>query len=243
MRRVRRTILLIMLFAFPMIYVNLSPYVIIDGAAQGIVNASMILFAALTIIAMFFGRIWCGWICPGSGMAEVCEHANPKPSPNGKYLWIKWVIWVLWMGLIVVLALRSGGFKEVDLLFHNETGIPLEEGLDFIIYYGVLTVLFILPALLGKRAMCKYICWMAPFQIIGKKIGGLLRFPSLALKTNPKVCNHCRRCNKSCPMSIEVEKLIQNLDDPECILCGNCIESCSKKVISFKLGWKKNKEE
>jgi hypothetical protein len=41
-----------------------SPYVIVDGASQGIVNGSFISFALMFLSALFLGRLWCGWACP-----------------------------------------------------------------------------------------------------------------------------------------------------------------------------------
>jgi ferredoxin-type protein NapH len=41
-----------------------SPYVIIDGASQGIVNGSFISFTLMFLSALFVGMLWCGWACP-----------------------------------------------------------------------------------------------------------------------------------------------------------------------------------
>jgi formate hydrogenlyase subunit 6/NADH:ubiquinone oxidoreductase subunit I len=42
-------------------------------------------------------------------------------------------------------------------------------------------------------------------------------------------CVGCKKCEKVCPMAIEVTK---NLDSPECIRCGKCKAVCQVEAIS-----------
>ena len=75
----------------------LSPYVIIDGAMNGIVNGSLVMFGLMFLSSLFLGRAWCGWVCPGGGMQEIVEPVNNRPV-NGKRIdWIKWLIWIPWI--------------------------------------------------------------------------------------------------------------------------------------------------
>jgi len=40
-------------------------------------------------------------------------------------------------------------------------------------------------------------------------------------------------CNKKCPMGLNVNKMVKkgNMENPECILCFNCVDICPKKAI------------
>lgn len=60
-------------------------------------------------------------------------------------------------------------------------------------------------------------------------------WPSLRLATVRKNCISCGRCTKSCPMSISVmEKVRENhFESRDCILCGSCVDTSSKKVIRY----------
>jgi len=71
----------------------------------------------------------------------------------------------------------------------------------------------------GKRAFCHYVCWMAPFMIIGTKIGTLLRLPSLKLLADKDKCINCGLCNKNCVMSLNVSGMVQknSMKNSECI--------------------------
>jgi ferredoxin-type protein NapH len=87
----------------------------------------------------------------------------------------------------------------------------------------------------GRRAGCHYICWMASFLILGFKIRNLFRWPSLRLKAETENCTNCKRCTANCPMSLDVNGMVQrgSMEDSECILCGSCVDGCPKEVIRY----------
>ena len=89
----------------------------------------------------------------------------------------------------------------------------------------------------GKRANCHYICWMAPFMILGYKAGRFLHLPQLKIRIAAEDCVSCGKCAKVCPMSLEVPQLVKagEIQSAECILCGECINACGKKVLEYKL--------
>ncbi|MBN2119014.1 MAG: 4Fe-4S binding protein, partial [Anaerolineales bacterium] len=78
-QRIRKALIIISLLLFPVTMNYFSPYVIIDSASQGIVNASLIMFGLQFLLALFLGRLWCGWVCPAGGLAEICFPINNKP--------------------------------------------------------------------------------------------------------------------------------------------------------------------
>ena len=56
-QRVRKALLILSFLSFPIIMNYLSPYVIIDGASQGILNASPVVFGVMFLAALLFGRL------------------------------------------------------------------------------------------------------------------------------------------------------------------------------------------
>ena len=48
------------------------------------------------------------------------------------------------------------------------------------IYFGIVALFFVPNLFLGCRAMCHCICWMAPFMVLGEKLGSALRVPATA---------------------------------------------------------------
>jgi len=239
-QRVRKALIIVSLLLFPITMNYFSPYVILDGASQGIVNGSFILFGLMFISALFVGRLWCGWGCPAAGFGEICFAINDKPARGGKLDWIKWFMWVPWIGLIATAAISAGGYRQVNFFHLTENGISLARPYEeivfaYVIYYAVVGLFVVLSVTAGRRAACHYICWMAPFMILGRKVHNLFRWPALRLKAEPDQCINCKKCTANCPMSLDVNGMVQRgaMEHSECALCGTCVDVCPKDVIRF----------
>ena len=116
---------------------------------------------------------------------------------------------------------------------------------EFSVYLLVVFILFFLPLICGKRAACHYICWMAPFMNLGIKIRKLLHLPGLRIATDHTKCVDCKICTKNCPMGLDVHQIVKegHIDEYECSMCGECIDQCPKKAISYKFKGKDNCSE
>jgi ferredoxin-type protein NapH len=234
-QRVRQGLVICSFLLFPVVMNYLSPYVIIDAASQGIVNGSLVSFTLMFASALFVGRLWCGWACPGGGLQEVCFAITDKRAHTGKLDWIKWFIWVPWLAIIVTLAVSAGGYRQVNLLHLTDSGISVTHPFSYITYYMVIGAFVALSLLAGRRAGCHYICWMAPFMILGRKIRNVLAWPALRLRAETDQCLNCKKCTANCLMSLDVNDMVQQgaMENSECILCGTCIDVCPKNVIHY----------
>ncbi len=234
-QRIRKALIIVSLLLFPVILNYLSPYVIIVGASQGVVNGSMISFGLMFVGSLFLGRLWCGWACPGAGLQEVAFEIVDRPLRSAKLDWVKWIIWVIWLGIIAAIAISAGGYRQVNPLFLTETGVSVTEPMQYIIYYIVLATFLGIALIAGRRGACHMICWMAPFMILGRKLRNLFAWPSLRLKAETSKCINCKKCTTNCPMSLDVNALVQKgaMEHSECILCGTCVDVCPKEVIHY----------
>lgn len=232
----RKALLFVSMLLFPVTLNFLSPYVIIDGAFQGIVNGSMVVFGVLFVASLFVGRLWCGWLCPAGGLQEATEMVTRKPALGGRLNWIKWGIWIPWVGLIAYAVFSAGGVTQVNVLHLTESGISVDEPVKYITYYMVVGTIIVLSLTTGRRGFCHYGCWMAPFMILGRKVRNALKTPGLHLKVNTKACVHCERCTERCPMSLDVHGMVKSgsMENAECVLCGSCVDTCLKQVIQYR---------
>ena len=236
-QKIRKGIILLSFFLFPAFFYYLSPALILEASAKGIINGSFIVFLVLFFSGLVLGRGYCGWLCPGAGCQEAFFSARDRRIIRGDY--IKWLIWIPWIGAIAVLAFRVGGYTKVDFFYQTTFGLSIGNVQSLIAYFLVLFLLIVLPAfLVGRRAFCHHLCWMAPFMILGRKIRNACNWPALALQAQPALCNHCRMCTQRCPMSLSVEEMVclGRMEHPECILCGTCVDGCRKKAITFYWG-------
>jgi polyferredoxin len=240
-QRIRKALVIVAFLTFPITMNFFSPYVIIDASALGIVNGSLVVFGLMFAASLFLGRLWCGWVCPAGGMQEMVEPVNSKAINLRRSDWIKWLIWVPWVSVIAILVIRAGGYRTVDLLMHTQGGISVAGSPDrpifiaYIIYYGVIGLFVGLAMIFGRRAGCHTICWMAPFMILGRWIRNRFGWPSLRLVADASACSDCKKCTSNCPMSLDVNAMVQveRMEHPECILCGTCVDNCSKKAIRY----------
>ncbi len=81
------------LLLFPTTLYYFSPALILQRAAEGIINASLLVFGLMFLSSLFFGRLWCGWACPAGALQEFGAPINNKRTPGGKFNWVKRFIW------------------------------------------------------------------------------------------------------------------------------------------------------
>lgn len=233
-QKIRSGIIFSSFLFFPVVFYYLSPYLIIDATSKRIINGSFICFLLLFISSLFFGRAYCGWVCPASGCQESISRFIEKKVGKGDF--IKWIIWIPWVFSIIFIAIKTHGYKEIDFLYQTSYGISIYDKYSFITYISVLLLIVIPCYLIGSRSFCHHLCWMAPFMIIGRKIRNIIKWPSLHLVSFSEKCVHCHICSSNCPMSLNVEDMVNKkiMENSECILCGSCVDGCKKGAIIYK---------
>ncbi len=235
-QKIRKILLYVSLFLFPITMNFLSPYVSIDGAFAGVLSGSAILFLVLFVSGLFFGRVWCGWLCPAGGIAEVAQTVNPKPANAKRLRIVRYSIFTLWFGVLVTGFVLAGGIRGIDPLRLTEKYVSVDEPIKYIMYYLVLGSFFVLDLALGRRGACHGICWMSPFLNAGQLVGRLLHLPQMRIKAALSNCIDCKKCNSKCPMSIDVNAAVKtgSVRSLDCILCGECVDICPKDVLSYR---------
>ncbi len=236
-QRVRKAMLFISLLLLPITLYYFSPYVIIAAAAEGVVNASALAFPLMFLSAQLVGRLWCGWLCPAGALQEYAAPVNNQRT-SARLNPGKWVVWVPWMGIIAFLVVKAGGYHAVNPFYMLEGGVTLTQEYWYMMYYIVVAVLLLLAVILGRRAACHSICWMAPFMILGRKIRNAVGWPALHLVAEKDKCIDCGLCTAECTMSLDVNRMVKDgrMEDSECVLCGNCVDVCPKDVLRY--GWR-----
>jgi len=239
-QKLRKALIIIFFLSFPVTMFYFSPVLIIHGAAAGIITGSFLMFSLQFISALLLGRGFCGWVCPAAGLQEMCFLARDKKVKTGKSDLIKYFIWVPWTAGIVFAFIKTGGFKKIEPFYQTVHGISITQPASYIIYYFFVFMIAGMSFTIGRRAFCHYICWMAPFMIFGTKIRNLFKFPSLRLSAYKDKCIDCKKCSSTCPMSLEVHKMVLdgNMKNSECILCGSCVDVCPVEAVkySFRAG-------
>lgn len=239
MQAVRRTLLYFSFLLFPITFIYFSPYLAVDGTREGVVSAGLITWLAVTVSAVIVNRGFCGWACPLGGLQEALPAALGKPLRQPKWgRASKYTIWAMWVGSIAVIASMVGGYRKVDIWFHNPGFPPYSDLAHYAFLFFVL--LTAIPALfLGRRAFCHYLCFFSPLNILGSRLGYALRLPMLRVRVvEQSKCTQCKRCNRECPMSLDVSGMVARgaVKNRECIACGNCSAVCPAGTLGYGFG-------
>jgi ferredoxin/ABC-type lipoprotein release transport system permease subunit len=116
----------------------------------------------------------------------------------------------------VILFKNIGPFKVAFNLFSaNITGY-------------VLLALLLLSSVFIYRPFCRAVC------PVGLILGWISRIPGASILGISNECRGCITCNTACRMdAITRENRVSVMNNPDCILCGDCLDSCKTATISF----------
>jgi ferredoxin-type protein NapH len=166
---------------------------------------------------LFRGRWTCGWLCPRGGffervMGRLSFHLGVPRFLRGYPL--RWTLFALLMGFMVYrLSLNPGSAAHWGSVFVLMCTITTAVGL-------VLGVLF------QPRTWC-LVC---PVGTFAGSVGGHKQ--PLTIGSG---CVGCRRCEKVCPLSLEIAEhaAAGQLGDRDCLRCQECIKACPKRLLEL----------
>jgi polyferredoxin len=201
------------------------------GIKNGIITASIFIFAVWFILSLFMGRsVSCAYTCPYGALQEILGgHIIKKKPKSEKANIIRYFVFAVLIILVSFFIFNLGLSKKISLFASNGNLNLYILIIISIITIGLISVLF------GSRAFCRYLCPQGVVLTIGSRLGKKIKMPSLKLKSTQNNCLNCKICNKFCPMGLDVNQMVNNnaLDDLNCILCGECIKKCPKDAINY----------
>ncbi len=178
-------------------------------------NLWLILFGASLILAIFFGRIYCGWICPINAIMRpinwIYKKLNLKRLNAPKWLRSKIIPWV--MLALLVLTMVLGRILKIQ--------IP---GLLIILGLG-----FLFSLIFNPEVFHNYIC---PYGALQSLTG---RFAKLGFRVDKDKCTGCGICEKYCDAeAVTVKNKEAEIYAKLCHQCSNCQIECPSNAISYR---------
>jgi len=188
--------------------------------------SSVVLLDVVFILAILFGPVFCGWICPLGSIQEWYgklgrkwlgpkryNHFIPARLDSvlryARYGVLAWVLYATAVSATLVFQAYDPYFA----LFHFWTGEASVTAL-MILFTILLMSLFV------ERPWCKYACPM------GALLGLTNLFRVFAIRRKAETCRPGNACSTLCPMNIPVSKLTV-VRDHQCISCLECTsEAC-----------------
>ena len=207
-------------------------------------NFSFYVLGFIMLFGIILGRVVCGFLCPFGFLQElIFKIPLKKVKVNKKsdriFRYLKYVILVVFVfGLPLLLSDKygtsspyfckwlcpagtlEGGFP---LLAANESLRSAVGGLFtwkvFVLIAVLLLCMFI------ERPFCKYLC------PLGAVYGVFNRFSFFRTEIDKSKCTACHRCERVCPMQVEV---LKDPNSAECIRCGKCGSFCPESAIKLE---------
>ena len=197
----------------------------------------------LLLYSILFGRMICGWLCPFGLVQELLyKIKTPKlgKSPVTRLLsYLKYVILVFFVFIVPI----TYAFKDTPLPAFCKYICPagtIEGGLLLLSneinasYFSMLGPIFtwkflmmvsiVVGSIFAFRLFCRFLCPLGALYGLFNKIS------FFGVKVNMDKCTRCNLCVSHCKLDI------RHVGDQECISCGECIDVCPTKAISWKGG-------
>jgi len=245
------------------LFLLLDPALIVFAAISARIFAAAFIPALLVLlVTLFFGRIFCGYICPMGttldGTDKLFGTTRKKQPEAGKLRLLKYIILFFLLGasllgvsFVFVAAPLSLITRFYGLLVHPVLAFlsneilslvqPLAEWLDIdIVIFTQITTprfatqLFIL-AFFGALFVLAKVSprfWCRNLCPSGALMALVSKKP-LIRRCVSDDCTECGRCANSCPMSAIMTEDPRVTLHEECIVCRTCQNICPENAISF----------
>jgi len=244
-------------------FLLLDPALIALTAISGrIFSVAFIPALLVLLITFFFGRIFCGYICPMGttldGTDKLFGTTRKRKPEAGKLRLLKYIILFFLLGaslvgvsFVFVAAPLSLITRFYGLLVHPVLAFlsneilsrvqPLTEWLDMdtLVFMRIATPrfatqLFIL-AFFGALFFLAKVSprfWCRNLCPSGALMALLSKKPLIRRRVSDD-CTDCGRCASSCPMSAIMAENPRVTLHEECIVCRTCQNTCPENAISF----------
>jgi polyferredoxin len=214
---------------------------------------------AFSILVIFLGKSWCGWLCPFGLVQDWITRLRRKLGIRESEILIRQkeklsiIKYILLVYLIVMPIMAGVGWLPIDfiLAFCNicpaKALMPLFAGdaqyiaMDFstsvAMGFSIALTLVTASMLIGMFFKDRFFCLFCPMLAL---MNFYKKLYLLKLAKEPLACHGCGNCRRTCSMDNETvyrERVKRDVYDADCMGCFKCAEGCAAdKSLLVKLG-------
>jgi polyferredoxin len=194
---------------------------------------SLLVTAVIYVViaaSLFFGRIFCGWVCPQNFFNELARRWEVRLGRSGFYI-LSGLI-----GLVGGFVLWSYGTDGIALLRRYAAGqVPVAPTVTIL----AAGTFFALAIAWWRTSICRVVCPYGHLQsIIENK--DTMRLELFNLPEHRDICTSCGLCLETCHMGVDP----RTADQKHCVACGDCLDACHlvsnarrvPRVLNFVVG-------
>lgn len=184
---------------------------------KGKVMLWLILYGLSLLVALIFGRVYCGYVCPMNTLMlptawlskklKLQTSKAPKWLKNGYFTWIA-------LGVSVAVMALSRILLQIN--------VPV---LPFWLAISILVTLRYKPEVFHNL--------LCPFGSLQRVFGRFARFSE---KVDKNACIGCKLCERDCPshaIVVSSENKKAEITTALCFQCTNCQQVCPTNAISY----------
>ena len=217
---------------------------ILTGQWQYSGPTSLFFCLLLILVSLWFGPLFCGWLCPAGAFSEYLSRLLPDKY---KINWAQLVPLVplrygFFLGFLGSIILGLGlpcsycNYYALEIFVgYLHTGQLLSSSLSLLMTFVVSNIILGLFTK-GGRGYCNLLCPVGTMcslmHVLGQLVPG-----SFGMQVDQNQCVGCGLCSKKCPMqAVSITQGKAQINRHHCIVCGQCRQACPRKAIEYTNG-------
>lgn len=199
---------------------------------------NVLVVAALLLITLLFGRVYCSVICPLGVYQDLVNWLSSLRKGKSRRFKFRKENKALRYGILALfIAALAAGIQVIVALIapysaygRIVTSIVSPSGWAVPAVAALTLVLVTYLSWTGGRSWCNSVC------PVGTTLGLLSRFAIFRPVIDTEKCKECHGCEKMCKASC-INSTEKTVDMSRCVGCFSCIDNCRFGAISYSFGY------